>query len=176
MVIVLLDYKNKTGDEYWSAHDFSPQGNSSAKMWFPFSEANVEGVHWVFERKLQSKLGTSHAYTVILKIVAWVSNMDVLIVSQVSILMELKYCRGKCYLIWSMRLDCILCSLGEVIGERILHSQLFHMASPAASAAVGWNSTWGGGIFKMIHALAGEHILDKIFLRCWCCYCCVLIN
>lgn len=34
------------------------------------------------------------------------------------------------------------------------------MASPAASAAAGWNSPWGGGIFKVIHALAGwEHIL-----------------
>lgn len=36
------------------------------------------------------------------------------------------------------------------------------MASPAASAAKGWNSASDGGIFKMIRALAGcVHILDS---------------
>lgn len=97
-----------------------PPGKCSAKMWFPFSEAKVACVCCIFKGKLSSKFGTSHTYTVILKILAWFSNMDVLIVSRVSSLVELKHCRGKCYLICDIcALHCSLYSLSEVIGERI---------------------------------------------------------
>lgn len=101
--------QKQAGDEYQGVHDFSLQGNTMLKCDFllvkQMLHASVEfskGNYKVFKGKLQSNFGTSHAYTVILKIVAWVSSMDVQILSQISVLMELKYCRGKCYLIWSM--------------------------------------------------------------------------
>lgn len=65
--------------------------------------------------------------------------MDVQIVVQIPVLMELKNCRGKCYLIWSICLRLQLCSLSEVTGEKILQCQLFSW--PPLQPQLLWDDT-----------------------------------
>lgn len=70
----------QTGDEYGDVHDFFSKENAVLKHDFLLGKQMLQ-VSVKFPK--ESKFGTSFAYSVILKIATWISNIDADILSQI---------------------------------------------------------------------------------------------